>query len=68
MEGATEKDPGLDYVVEKLATCTELLTKLEESPETPEFSRMHRELKEVQRRLLRAACAFGPPENAWLAR
>ena len=50
-----------------LATCTELLTQLDEAPETPECTRLRHDLKLVQRKLLSAACAFGPAQNTWLA-
>ena len=54
-------------MVEKLADCTELLARVEAEPETPERERVRDELKAVQRRLLSAACAFGPAERTWLA-
>ena len=54
-------------MVEKLADCTELLAAVEAEPETPERERLRNELKAVQRRLLSAACAFGPAERTWLA-
>jgi hypothetical protein len=59
--------PGLEYVVDKLADCTELLATVEAAPETPERERLRDELKTVQRRLLSAVCAFGPAERTWLA-
>jgi hypothetical protein len=59
--------PGLEYVVEKLADCTELLAAVEAGPQTPERERLRDELKIVQRRLLAAACAFGPAKRSWLA-
>jgi hypothetical protein len=68
MANGSRDEIGLEYVVEKLASCTELLTRIEESPPTPETSRLHVELKDVQRRLLSAACAFGPAQHSWLAR
>jgi hypothetical protein len=59
--------PGLEYVVERLADCTDLLARVETEPETPERERLRDELKSVQRRLLSAACAFGPADRTWLA-
>ena len=59
--------PGLEYVVEKLSDCIDLLARLEDEPETPERERLRTELRVVQRRLLSAACAFGPAERTWLA-
>jgi hypothetical protein len=61
------KLPGLEYVVERLADCTDLLARVETEPETPERERLRDELKSVQRRLLSAACAFGPADRTWLA-
>jgi hypothetical protein len=68
MEQEIECVPGLEYVVEQLADCTALLTRVEAEPETPERERLRDELKSVQRLLLAAACAFGPAERTWLAR
>jgi len=67
MDAQAAKIPGLEYVVEKLADCIDLLARLEAEPETPERERLRTELKVVQRRLLSAACAFGPAERTWLA-
>jgi hypothetical protein len=67
MDEQADRLPGLEYVVEQLADCTELLARVEAEPETPERERLREELKAVQRRLLSAACAFGPAERAWLA-
>jgi cob(I)alamin adenosyltransferase len=67
MESKAKHVPGLEYVVEKLADCTELLATVEAAPNTPERERVRDELKTVQRRLLSAACAFGPAERTWLA-
>jgi hypothetical protein len=67
MNSKTDGVPGLEYVVEKLADCTELLATIEAGPDTPERERLRDELKTVQRRLLSAACAFGPAERTWLA-
>jgi hypothetical protein len=67
MDAQATKIPGLEYVVEKLADCIDLLARLEAEPETPERERLRTELKVVQRRLLSAACAFGPAERTWLA-
>jgi len=67
MEPSPDPTPGLEYVVEKLADCTELLAAVESGPETPERERLLDELKAVQRHLLSAVCAFGPPERTWLA-
>ena len=67
MDAQSPDIPGLEYVVEKLADCTELLARVEAEPETPERERLRDELKVVQRRLLSAACAFGPTERSWLA-
>jgi hypothetical protein len=68
MESATGDGPGLEYVVERLAACTEMLSELDDAPETPERTLLRRELKDVQRRLLGAVCAFGPANATWLAR
>lgn len=62
-----ESVPGLEYVVEKLADCTELLATVEAAPKTVERERLRDELKTVQRQLLSAVCAFGPAERTWLA-
>jgi hypothetical protein len=67
MEQKVEGVPGFEYVVEQLADCTALLTRVEAEPSTPESERLRDELKSVQRRLLAAACAFGPAEHTWLA-
>jgi hypothetical protein len=67
MNARADNVPGLEYVVEKLADCTDLLARVEAEPETPERERLRDELKSVQRRLLSAACAFGPAERTWLA-
>jgi hypothetical protein len=67
MDAQAAKIPGLEYVVEKLADCIDLLARIEGEPETPERERLRSELKVVQRRLLSAACAFGPAERTWLA-
>jgi hypothetical protein len=67
MDAQVAKIPGLEYVVEKLADCIDLLAWIEGEPETPERERLRSELKVVQRRLLSAACAFGPAERTWLA-
>ena len=67
MDSKANGVPGLEYVVEKLADCTELLTTVEAAPDTPERERLRDELKTVQRRLLSATCAFGPAERTWLA-
>lgn len=67
MEPQKDGVPGLEYVVEKLADCTALLTRVEAEADTPERERLRNELKSVQRRLLAAACAFGPAERTWLA-
>ena len=67
MDAQAARIPGLEYVVEKLADCIDLLARLEAEPETPERERLRTELKVVQRRLLSAACAFGPDERTWLA-
>jgi hypothetical protein len=67
MDAQANTVPGLEYVVQKLADCTELLARVETEPETPERERLRDELKAVQRRLLSAACAFGPAERTWLA-
>jgi hypothetical protein len=67
MESKADSVPGLEYVVEKLADCTELLATVEAGPDTPEREQLRDELKTVQRRLLSAACAFGPAERTWLA-
>jgi len=67
MDSKADRVPGLEYVVEKLADCTELLATVEAGPDTPERERLRDELKTVQRRLLAAACAFGPAERTWLA-
>jgi hypothetical protein len=67
MDAQAAKIPGLEYVVEKLADCIDLLARLEDEPETPERERLRTELRVVQRRLLSAACAFGPAERTWLA-
>ena len=67
MDAQAAKIPGLEYVVEKLADCIDLLARVEGEPETPERERLRSELKVVQRRLLSAACAFGPAERTWLA-
>jgi hypothetical protein len=67
MDAQAAKIPGLEYVVEKLADCIDLLAWIEGEPETPERERLRSELKVVQRRLLSAACAFGPAERTWLA-
>jgi hypothetical protein len=67
MDAQAAKIPGLEYVVEKLADCIDLLARIEGEPDTPERERLRSELKVVQRRLLSAACAFGPAERTWLA-
>jgi hypothetical protein len=67
MDAHAARIPGLEYVVEKLADCIDLLARLEAEPATPERERLRTELKVVQRRLLSAACAFGPAERTWLA-
>ena len=67
MDAQANDGPGLEYVVEKLADCTDLLARVEAEPKTPERERLRSELKTVQRRLLSAACAFGPAERTWLA-
>jgi hypothetical protein len=67
MDAQAAKIPGLEYVVEKLADCIDLLARIEGEPETPERERLRSELTVVQRRLLSAACAFGPAERTWLA-
>jgi hypothetical protein len=67
MDAQANQVPGLEYVVDKLADCTELLARIDGEPETPERERLRDELKAVQRRLLSAACAFGPVERTWLA-
>jgi len=67
MDSQSEDLPGLEYVVEKLADCTQLLARVEAGPDTAEHRQLRDELKEAQRQLLSAACAFGPPERTWLA-
>ena len=67
MDEQADRIPGLEYVVEKLADCTELLARVEAEPETPERERLRDELKAVQRRLLSGSLRVRPG-RAHLAR